>query len=46
MGYSPGPDFQDILTAIEDAQLEGLIHTRDEAISWVERTYSKTNSSR
>jgi tRNA nucleotidyltransferase/poly(A) polymerase len=41
MGYSPGPSFQRILTALEDAQLEGLIHTRDEAISLVKRTYSE-----
>jgi poly(A) polymerase len=46
MGYSPGPQFQSILTAIEDAQLEGLIHTRAEAILLIERTYSKGNSSR
>lgn len=41
MGYSPGPDFQRILTALEDAQLEGLIHTRDEAVSLLKRTYSQ-----
>lgn len=46
MGYSPGPEFQRILTAIEDAQLEGLIHTRDEAISLVKRTYSRTKLGR
>ncbi len=40
MGYSPGPEFQRILTAIEDAQLEGLIHTKDEAISFVRGSYS------
>jgi poly(A) polymerase len=41
MGYSPGPRFQTILTAIEDAQLEGLIHTKEEAISLVKRSYSE-----
>jgi poly(A) polymerase len=40
MGYSPGPQFQAILTEVEDAQLEGLIHTKDEAISLVKRSYS------
>jgi len=43
MGYSPGPEFQRILTALEDAQLEGLIQSRDEAISLVERNYNKDN---
>jgi poly(A) polymerase len=46
MGYSPGPVFQHILTAIEDAQLEGLILTKDEAISLVNRIYSKSNDGR
>jgi len=41
MGYSPGPEFQKILAALEDAQLEGMIHTRDEAISLLKRTYSR-----
>jgi tRNA nucleotidyltransferase/poly(A) polymerase len=46
MGYSPGPVFQRILTALEDAQLEGLIHTRDEAVSLVKRTYSEGRNGR
>jgi poly(A) polymerase len=46
MGYSPGPEFQRILTALEDAQLEGLIHTKEEAISLVSRTYSELKNSR
>ncbi len=44
MGYSPGPEFQRILTAIEDAQLEGLLHTKDEAISFVRQSYSNRKS--
>ncbi len=35
-GYSPGPLFKQILQAVEDAQLEGRIHTRDEALRLVE----------
>jgi poly(A) polymerase len=31
MGYIPGPRFSEILRAVEDAQLEGQIHTNDEA---------------
>jgi len=46
MGYRPGPSFQRVLTALEDAQLEGLIHTRDEAISLVKRTYSEDKNGR
>jgi poly(A) polymerase len=35
MGYAPGPHFRDILSSVEDAQLEGSLHTRDEALSFV-----------
>ncbi len=31
-GYSPGPAFKKILQAVEDAQLEGKIHTREDAL--------------
>jgi len=34
-GYKPGPIFKDILQAVEDAQLEGKIHTSPEALSLV-----------
>ena len=35
-GYKPGPQFKELLTAVEDAQLEGAISTREEALSLVE----------
>ena len=35
-GYKPGPEFKDLLTAVEDAQLEGSISTREEALSLVQ----------
>ncbi|HEY6348613.1 MAG TPA: CCA tRNA nucleotidyltransferase [Candidatus Angelobacter sp.] len=35
-GYVPGPQFKELLTAVEDAQLEGSITTREEALSLVE----------
>lgn len=38
-GYSPGPLFSEILRAVEDAQLEGTILTRDQALKWVDKTY-------
>ncbi len=39
MGYQPGPRFSKILTAIEDAQLEGAIATRGEAIELIRDTF-------
>lgn len=35
LGLSPGPQFKDILHAVEDAQLEGRLHSREEALAWV-----------
>jgi putative nucleotidyltransferase with HDIG domain len=34
-GYTPGPLFKELLTAVEDAQLEGAIHTKEEAMGLV-----------
>jgi tRNA nucleotidyltransferase/poly(A) polymerase len=39
MGYIPGPRFQKILSALEDAQLEGTLFTREEAIAFVKKSY-------
>jgi len=39
MGYTPGPVFSEMLTAVEDAQLDGTISTRDEAERLVEETF-------
>ena len=36
MGYHPGPQFKEILTAVEDAQLEGDIATTEDAKSLVQ----------
>jgi len=38
-GYLPGPRFAEILTAVEDAQLEGAISTPEEALDWVRRQF-------
>jgi poly(A) polymerase len=35
-GYKPGPMFKDLLTAVEDAQLDGSISTREEAMELVQ----------
>jgi poly(A) polymerase len=32
LGLEPGPRFREILTAVEEAQWEGTIHTRQEAL--------------
>ena len=34
-GFEPGPQFKEWLTAVEDAQLEGAIHTKEEAMQLV-----------
>ena len=38
-GYLPGPRFKEILAACEDAQLEGTVSTRDEAMEFVRRNF-------
>ena len=35
LGYRPGPDFGSMLNFVEDAQLEGTIHTRKEALAMI-----------
>jgi poly(A) polymerase len=34
-GYQPGPQFKELLTAVEDAQLDGSISTKEEAMELV-----------
>jgi len=34
-GLTPGPAFKEILAAVEDAQLEGQLHTREDALRFV-----------
>jgi poly(A) polymerase len=38
-GYKPGPGFKAMLAAAEDAQLEGLITTREEALAGVREQF-------
>jgi poly(A) polymerase len=40
MGYRPGPRFKEIIRAVEDAQLEGQLTSRDEAIRFVRERYA------
>jgi len=39
MGYAPGPEFKAILGALEDAQLEGTVTSKDEANAFVQANY-------
>jgi poly(A) polymerase len=39
MGYIPGPLFSEILRAVEDAQLEGRVATKDDAEEFVRRNF-------
>jgi len=38
-GYVPGAGFKEMLRAVEDAQLEGLVATAEEAIAWVRERF-------
>ena len=38
-GYEPGPSFKEILTAVEDAQLEGRLASREAAMEYVRREF-------
>src|SRR5271155_2089046 len=38
-GYTPGPGFREILEAVEDAQLEGRLLSRDTALEFVKREF-------
>jgi len=39
VGYEPGPRFKEILTAIEDAQLEGRLASHEAAMEYVRREF-------
>jgi poly(A) polymerase len=41
-GYQPGPRFKEILSTVEDGQLEGRLHSREEAMQLVEREFGVT----
>lgn len=41
-GYAPGPKFKEILQAVEDAQLEGKLHSREEALRLVAEQFPLT----
>jgi len=39
LGHTPGPRFKEILSAVEDQQLEGSLTTRDAALEFVRRNF-------
>jgi poly(A) polymerase len=41
LGYQPGPQFREILSAIEDAQLEGKLKSREVALDFVRREFPR-----
>ena len=43
LGLKPGPLFSEILTTIEDRQLEGQLASKEEALNWVRENYRVTN---
>ncbi|HKW65876.1 MAG TPA: CCA tRNA nucleotidyltransferase [Terriglobales bacterium] len=38
-GYKPGPEFKEILAAVEDAQLEGRVESREQAMKLVREQF-------
>ena len=43
MGYTPGPEFKRMLERLMDAQLEGWLSERSQAIEWIKREYPLKN---
>jgi putative nucleotidyltransferase with HDIG domain len=41
-GYVPGPGFAAMLAAVEDAQLEGRLNSRDDAMAFVMRSFQRS----
>jgi poly(A) polymerase len=46
LGFQPSPIFQRILTAVEDAQLEGVLQSKEQAVVFVRRNYAKGKNGR
>jgi len=40
-GYKPGPDFKQILAVVEDAQLEGKLDSKEQALKFVTESFSR-----
>ena len=44
MGYAPGPLFRKILTAVEDAQLDGRLQNKADALEFVRREFPQAQA--
>jgi poly(A) polymerase len=42
LGYAPGPRFREMLAMVEDAQLEGRLQSREEALAAVKREFPES----
>ena len=40
LGFKPGPQFKEILRQVEDAQLGGELHGRDQALEWIRSKFT------
>jgi poly(A) polymerase len=45
-GHSPGPRFRQILSAVEDAQLEGQVSSREAALGFIATRYPSTGGAK
>ena len=43
LGMKPGPNFGEILEAVETRQLEGMLKNREEALEWVRKEFLATD---
>ena len=43
-GFKPGPLFSEILTTVEDLQLEGKLTSKEQVLEWVMKKYRMTNT--
>lgn len=41
LGFVPGPLFSEILREVEDQQLSGELHNREEALDWIRRKFNQ-----
>ena len=41
LGFTPGPPFKEILSAVEDQQLEHRLSSKEEAVRWILEHFSK-----
>ena len=46
IGYTPGPDFSTILERVEDAQLEGEVESREQALVLVRKEFPRLRDTR